>query len=479
MQKALQERHEEIRRIAASGVLPYLGEVVINSAGDPKPYREVAEPWQWTLASRLAPAIEAVAGIRKDYKGPRSFWITLPRGHDKTSLIGRLTSWSLAFSRYALRAIAAAADKEQANLILEFMQAEAALNPWLSPLLAFGNWKVTGGNGSRLKILAADDKSSFGLLEDIQIADELVWWSKRNLFDTIISGREKRPGSVFIVITNSGTLKSWQHEVFLAAQQDPDWWVYESPGRISNWLRADKIEGIRKLMPAPLARRVFDNVWIDENEDCGFISRRQAEACVDPALSCREQGVRGVKYVAAVDFGIVKDLCVMGVCHMTDDGEVVLDRMDTIQGSHEHRVPIQAVEAWIERVRRDFFSPTLILDLYQMESTAQRFDGLMEVERFESRGGKSNYEMAVNLRGMLINKRVRYYEGAGSVVKNGRNHDLVDELAELTIEMKSYGWRISHTASGHDDRAVMLAMACLYLAQSRGKTKLALGDRWF
>src|SRR4051812_7405525 len=114
----LQQRYDHCRRASSTGSLAYLQNVVIDRAGEPCSFGEAAEPWQWLIASRMAPALDSVAGLRP-YAGPRNFFFTLPRGHDKSSLIGRLCSWLLAFSRNPIRCIAGAADKEQAGLLAE------------------------------------------------------------------------------------------------------------------------------------------------------------------------------------------------------------------------------------------------------------------------------------------------------------------------------------------------------------------------
>lgn len=478
LRKQLEDASRKARRESATGALAYLHHVVIDKAGEPTLFRKAAEDWQWLLASRIIPAMDAVAGVRKEYRGPRSFWFTLPRGHDKTSLVGRLCSWALAFGRLPLRCIAAAADREQAGFIAEFMQAEARLNPWLGEMLRFSNWRVDGPNGSRLKILSADDKSSFGLKEDIMVLDEISHWPKQNLWNTIFSGREKRPGSVLVVITNAGLYGTWQRDVFEFARSSPDWYVYEAPGQLASWMDKGKIADVRRALPAPLARRLIDNVWIDPADESGFITREEANACIDHGMSKRLTGLPGVQYVASIDYAPVRDATALCVGH-EKDGIVYLDRMDVLQGSPTSRVPIQAVEAWIEEVRHGFFRPTLVLDPYQTESIAQKYEGTLEVVRFEARGGKANYELAANLRNLVVNERLFWYPGAGQVVRDGRVEDLTDELCQVLLKVTSYGFRIDHLSTKHDDRTIAMGQMAWQLIQQSGRTVLQTGGRWF
>lgn len=471
--------HEQARRSASTGALSYLQHVLIDRAGEPTPYRVAAEPWQWGLAARLAPAVDRVVGVRKEYTGPRCFWLTLPRGHDKTGLIGRLCSYALCFSRTPLRAVAAAADKEQAGLIAEFMAAEARLNPWLEELMKFGNWSVEGRDtGSKLRILAAEEKSSYGLKEDFMVLDELTHWGKRGLWDTVVSGREKRPHAVLIVITNAGLLRTWQRDVFEEVKQDPDWYVYEAPGQLATWMSREKIDRLRRLVPAPLARRLYDNVWIDPTVEAGFVTRGEAEGCVDGSLAYRERGNPAHQYVASIDYAPVRDRTALAVGH-EENGEVVIDRLQVVQGSKDRRVPIQLVEAWIDEVRQNFFNPTLVVDPYQMESTIQRYEGTLQVERFEARGGKTNYELANTLRGLVISNRLKVYPNAGSLLVDSRVEDFVDELSSVLLRNTSYGYRIDTQGSQHDDRVIAVGQLCVHLARGAGRISLPSSTRWF
>lgn len=452
---------------------------MIDCAGEPQLFKGVAEPWQWLLISRIIPGLEAVAGLRKEYNGPRSFWFTLPRGHDKTSLIGRLCGWCLAFSRRPLRMVAAAADKDQAGFILEFMQAEARLNSWFKDLLHFASWRVDGvQNGSRLRVLSADDKSSFGLKEDIMVLDELTHWPKRGLWDTIISGREKRPGSLLFVITNAGLHNTWQREVFEAAQKSSDWYVYEAPGQLASWMSKGKIDDLRKTLPVPLSRRMFDNVWTSESEECGFVTREEAKACVNSNLAKREKGNPAFRYAMSIDYAPVRDRTVMCVGH-EEEGKVILDRMDILQGSPSARVQIATVERWIDEQRQVFFNPMLVADPYQMESTFQKYEGTLECVRFEARGGKANYELANNLRTLIINQRIEWYAGAGEMLVGEKLDDLVDELATVLIKVMGYGYRISHESNKHDDRVVALGQLALELIKNSGFVAIPTDSRWF
>jgi hypothetical protein len=358
------------------------------------------------------------------------------------------------------------------------MQAEARLNPWLNERLKFATWRVEGASNSKLRVLSADAYSSYGLKEDFMVLDEITQWPKRDLWDAVYSGRQKRPHCVLAVITNAGLLGTWQRDIFEMAKRSSDWYVYESPGQIAGWMPRERVEELKQALPAPLARRLIDNVWIDPAEECGFVTRAEAQLCVRTDLARQSRGRPGVRYVASIDYAPVRDRTCMCVGH-EEDGSIILDRMDMLQGSHERRVPIQAVEAWIDDVRKAFFKPTFIVDPYQLESTIQRYEGTVEVERFEARGGKANYELAANLRNLIVNRRIAWYPKAGELLVEGKSEDLVDEFAGVILRTTSYGFRIDAEGTRHDDRVVALGQMALHLVQQARGAELLTGSRWW
>jgi phage terminase large subunit-like protein len=318
------------RRLVWSSLsaVDYLRQVVIDSRPEPRRWGDVAYPWQLDLGARVAPMIEAVAGLRKGYTGPRNFWATLARGHDKTSFIGRLLNWALAYGKTPIKMSAAAADGDQAGLLREAMQAEASLNPWLADRLSFGR-EFVRGRGGNLRILSADAASAFGRRDDLVVCDELTHWvgerggKGERLFSALWSGRSKRPGSVFVVISNAGVIDSWQWAAMQEAKKDPARWLVFAPdGRLPTWMRPEDIDALRAMLPPATARRVLDNVWIDPAEASGYLNRAQIVACEDESLAYQPVAPwsrEGIAYYAAIDYGPRRDRTALGVVHREPD----------------------------------------------------------------------------------------------------------------------------------------------------------------
>lgn len=471
------DRKEMIQRLAnahaiaevasARSIKGYLDSVVIDSRPEPRRFAHIAHDWQWKRLDYMTPPIEALCGLRPEYHGPRNTWETLPRGHDKTTGLARLCNWVLAFSRKPIEIVAAAADFDQAALLVESMSAEARLNPWLAKRITYGAKRIKGPGGV-LKILTADSATSFGLRCDLVVCDEVTHWKKRDLWDTLWSGRQKRPGAVFVVITNAGTLGSWQHDIIETVKEDPTWTVYEAPGQLTSWMDQEAIQRDRALLPNGVARRVIDNVWIDPSEESGYLTRSDIAigSTVGQELNLQytTSGLHGVEYVASVDYGARKDRTVMSVMHRNPDGIYVLDMMDIIQGTPEHPVSIASVEDWLERVILGFNNPLIVIDPWQMEGTVQKFENRSRVERFDGRSGKANYEMAELLRSLLVNRQLGWYQNPAPLLKGRKTESLPDEMAALIIKTSGSAYRFDHTNGLHDDRTVSMGMCLVTIA---------------
>ncbi len=485
----IEDTYKVYDQLSSTGILPYLSCLMIDARPEPKQFKELADPWQWTLVNKMIPAVEMIAKINpnKKYNGPRSFWLTLPKGHDKTTLIGRLCNWLLAYSKLPLNGISASGDQEQAQLILEAMQREATLNPWLGKRLNFQKKEVMGANGSKFKAMAADAKTSHGIRPDFIIIDEVTWWQKRDLYDSLSGSKGKKfEHCIFIVITNAGIQYDWQWEEKEKAKQSSNWFVYEAPGPIASWIKESDMEEVKKSIPFQLYQRMYLNQWLDPSESCGFLTRSEVMECsklgVDLKLNQNFFGDQSKLYLASIDYGPVKDRTVMSVMHQELNGMIVIDHMAILEGKNYpgKRVPVLEVENWLDSVRKKFNLAITIVDPYQMEGTIQKFTPVTPIKPFDSRGGKGNYEIFQALRSCIINKGVAWYPGCGDVLlSSGRTHTIEDEISELITKKMGYGYRIDTLPGKHDDRAVSLAQGLVHILQNPLKKDLYISDYFF
>ena len=478
--KKNQDRIKLGQELGKSGLIvrldSFLSKVIIDSRPEPALYFNKAEAWQRDLDHFLGPALEKAIGVNKEYNGPNRFMIVMPRGHDKTSKLGRLANYALTFAKFPITIAAGAVDSHQASLLTEAMETEARLNEWYGKYLEFQKEKVLGATG-RLDILTSDAPSAYGRRDDITIIDELTHWKKRDLWDSLFSGAEKRNTGVFIIITNAGIKGTWQHDVFKVANESPYWKVYSTPiGHRTGWMDASQIDFTRSLLNKGMADRVIDNKWIDADTETIFLTGPEVDQCSNVGkelgLERRERADRslGRRYIVTIDYAPKKDRTVLTVMHkevLEGASFILVDEMDVWQGSDTRPTSIRQLEEWISERNQRYYYPDIVADPYQMEATCQKFSSTNEVFRFESRGGKRNYEMAENLRHLILNGRLAWYPRCGEIVDRKGNLDTLEqELKDLVLKPNmNYGYRFDHIASKHDDRAVAIGMGALYLAK--------------
>lgn len=438
----------------------YFRYLVIDSKPVRQRWKNAADTWQHDLLADLIPAVEYATGHPTEYQGPRCFFVVMPRGHSKTSTVAQLLNWCLCYSVQHIKAIAAAADSDQAHILLERMQAEAEPNPWLK--LKHHNYEVHGTQGT-LEILSSDASSAAGHHADLQVVDEISFHKKRDLFDILYSGRNKRPNAVFIVIGNAGVKHTWQHDIYLAAKKDPTTWkVIEVPAFSASWINRDEIEKDRAILLPSIYRRLYLNEWVDVAEECQYVTREQVEACID------DTQYQGNEHIIAIDYGPVKDRTALAVMHQDND-LAILDRLDVWQGSKENRVQLDRVDAWVEEVCTWSRIRKMIVDPWQMESLCQKWEKSINVERYSFQGS-GHPLMAENLRTLIVNGRLRIYPNAGLLtLSDGTHEDLVDELSQLiVVEQGNQGkYRFDHLPGKHDDRACVVGMAALGCVQTK------------
>lgn len=456
----------------------YLQHVVIACEPKPRPFGAVAEPWQRELLKYKIPAIEYVAGLNPSYYdiptntgGPLTFLTVLPRGHDKSSLEGRLASWLLIASKKYIPAYIVATDKDQGKLILAAMRAEAELNPWLYDQLTFTDKRVDGPCGF-VEVLPADAGSAYGLRGRFYIFDEWTHWKNELMSNAVMSGSEKVPGRVLVILSNAGVKGSWQHTQKLLFERDSDCKVFERQGQLASWMNADRVRKMGEKLPPAERRRVLHNEWIDAATESGYLLPHEIDACASlghmMGLQYRIRRDPGVSnYVAAIDYGASKDRTVCVVLHQTKDGSFVVDRMDVFQGSTTSRVPIAKVEEWVMDVHKGFAPRAYVVDPSQMEGTIQLMTAKsMNVIRFTGRSGADNMAMAILLQSLIVKQRLLWYNKCGyqkvtNKAKREEEQDLTWELKQLVVKRMSYGWRFDHESGHHDDKAVAVGMAAL------------------
>ncbi len=451
----------ELQRRGADSHPKFFRQTLTVRTTDPVPFERVIQPWQERDFAALDPSWLAISGRSTSF-GIRRAYLERPRGHSKTTDTAVQVAWILQYARQPITGLAAAADRDQAGLIHRAVADLIRLNPVLCPDLAPRQSSILNtATGSRLEIISSDVRSSWGQLPDFVICDELCHWEKVDLWHSLLSSAAKKPSCVLVVLTNAGVGAGWHWDVREAARTSPDWHFSSLVGPHAPWITPASLDEQRRLLPPAVFSRLWDNVW--QQSDGEFVTLAEAEACRDPSLAAREIGRPGFPYFAAIDYAEKHDRTVGVVVHR--EGErIIVDWMDVVAPDAQHPVPVQWVEDWIAEMARVFRPIRFVLDEYQLVGTIQKLSTKYDLSRFEFRAGKGNHALALQLRHLIIQRRLAWPPGCGQIPGSAERDDLETELASLILRTSSTGRvRIDHRQESgcHDDRAFALGAACL------------------
>ncbi|MEZ6065215.1 MAG: terminase large subunit [Planctomycetaceae bacterium] len=441
--------------------------------------RHCVQPFQTRDFTALDPAWRYLA--RRDVHTPsasiiRRAYIERPRGHSKPSYISAPVLWIVLAAERGLSGLAAAADREQALLIHRAIQRIAKMNDDLCGGLHFVEHSIRNPTtGSRMDVISSDVASSWGVLPDFVICDELCHWRSPELWESLLSSAAKKTECILAVLTNAGFGRGWQWNVREFARQCPQWHFSSLHGPHAPWISDAVLEEQRALLPRPVYERLWLNIW--QHSDGDFVTLEEAEACRDASLRYQHEGRPGNAYVAGIDYAEKHDLTVGCVCHR--EGQfVIVDRMDVVRPTPGNTTKVEWVENWIHTVARNFADVQFILDPHQLVSCIQSLERRYRIARFEFAGGRGNEDLARVLQQLILARHVRWYQGCGDVATTHsaavdtrlvERDDLETELSALRIRYKSGGAiRFDHLRGGqhHDDRSFALAIACLTLCRS-------------
>jgi hypothetical protein len=171
------------------------------------------------------------------------------------------------------------------------------------------------------------------------------------------------------------------------------------------------------------------------------------------------------RYVVSADLSTKRDTTVVSICHLeliVDNetgaslGErMVLDRMVTWTPHGGQRVSLPEVEEAIFQACVSFGAP-LIIDPWQAVGLAQRLrERGIYVEEFTF-SQQSVGRLALTLHNLIKEHALAIPD----------DPDLINELSNVRLRETSPGvYRMDHDPDKHDDRAVCLALAAVWLLQ--------------
>lgn len=472
----------------ASDPSAFRAELIIDVDGAPRRFADVMDDWQRDDFAALDPALVRCVG-RSDADARMRAYLERGRGHSKTTDLAVTCCWALAFATRPLRGYAFAADKDQASLLLDAIARTVRLNPWLGGLLDLQRSRVVNraaghpGAGSSLEIFTSDVASSYGILPDFIIADELTHWQgDGELWHSIISSAAKRAGCLVAVISNAGWVTDWQWPVREAARSSDDWYFSRLDGPRASWLTDRRLDEQRRMLPAIAFARLWLNEWSSGGGDA--LTEEDIERAFKADLAPMAVRESGWLYCAGLDLGLTRDCAALVVLAAPEGG-----RAGRIRLAHHklwrptlgRKIDLLEVERHVLEVDQLFGLEFCAFDPWQAEHLAQTIEADSDRRRRNQRRVAYSEPfmrevppVAANLRGQATLLIESFQDARLELFEC---EPLRSDLGKLRVEEKSYGVRLvsPRDGEGHGDTASAFALALTMAHEVAGKRPVELG----
>lgn len=302
--------------------------IIVDRDGTPDRFSNCIEPWQDQDFRRCDPGWRTAIGSPVAGASPRAY-LERARGHSKTTDIAVSVTWAMVAARRPLRGFCAACDTDQARLLVDAIAKLVRLNPWLTGILEIQREVIRNiapghpGQGSELRVMSADAASSFGLLPDFIVCDELTHWAKPDLFYSLLSSAAKRSTCMFQIISNAGFLieNDWRWRAREAARQSVDWVFSSLRGAQASWISAKSLAEQRAMLTTAAYKRLWLNEWVTGSE-CPLLSpeviARAVDSCLWPVGYVPEDE-RAAELFIGIDIGRTRDRTVIYTFQLKKD----------------------------------------------------------------------------------------------------------------------------------------------------------------
>lgn len=438
-------------------------ELLIERAGSIVRLGDCLDDWQERDFAALDPAWRVVAGLAEDTNDicRRSF-IVRPRGHSKSSDQAIMALWAMAFSDRRLSGILAAADGDQAALILDAAKKAMMLNEWLEHFVSILRDSIKGiRKDSTAKIITSDVGSSFGHRPDFITADELCHWGVRGeeLWGSLLSAAAKNPLCILQAITNAGTVGSWQWKLFESVRESPGWHVASLTGSCASWIKPEDLDEQKRLLPPTAYRRLWLNEWVTGGGDA--LEEESILAAIDPDLTPMTEHDSRYVFAAGLDLGLAKDASALVViAREIRTGRFRLASVRRWKPTKNRKVDLTEVEAAVIEDTRKYRLAKVALDPWQ---------GAMLAERLRKAGVPAEeFHLHVTAWDTITRNLIEVFQnGAISLYDNAR---LIAELKSGMIQERSNGQLkilFPRDEHGHGDVATAFLIALEVVRQAR------------
>ena len=386
---------------------------------------------------------------------------TRPRGGSKTSdQAGVSLALLVTDAPAASHSYCFAADKDQAGLLLDALRGFIQRTPGLADLVKVDRFKaINRRNGADLTVMPADGPGTYGLRPWMLTVDEFAQWPEttnhRQVWEAVYTSLGKVPGARLVILTTAGSPDHYAAKVLEHARSSAKWRTSEVEGPLP-WADPDFLADQEALLLPSQYARLHLNHWTAADDRLTTPERLRQLVGHQGQLP----PVDGLRYVMALDIGLVKDRTVAAIGHAErrpNGNALVVDHMQVWQGSKANAVSLDQVEAWIVRHSQLYNGAPVLFDPHQAAQLTQRLRARGIRTQQVNFTAQSVGELAVALHGLISSGQLALPDDPA----------LIDELARVRVRESSPGvYRLDHAAGDHDDRAITLAMLAHSLSQA-------------
>lgn len=463
--KSLAYSEEEIKSFISDPMLFRRNEIILPSTG--KKWDKGIEAWQ--EESIFGPLDEVKPNGKWRYN---LLYFELPRGHAKT-LIAAAEALRLVITEREWYIDVFATDKDQARITTEFIAGFVRRNPRLADSVVVERNKVyCKKTGSRIEVMAADAPSAYGRgglgQGYMAICDELWTWKSMDLWAGIRTGAGKTSEWRILILSNAGNDKSddtgvaWKVRKSCQRKTSTQY-LYSPRGPVAQWwIKSGAPEDLRSELPLPTYNRLVMNTWVTAGENV-FTAAMIDAVMPRTRAPILERDPKFI-YIGAVDLGLVHDLSARSVGHWDSEQLIiVIDDIRKWQGSRAAPVKIADVEKDIWEVSLGYKTRKIVLDPWQMMSTAQRMGRFVEPQPITAQ-----YRQQIS--------EAFYQQIASERISLPYDEYLRNQLLELVHVESASGYRLEAPPGGYDDLALTLMMIVHWFGDNiKGSGRISFG----
>jgi hypothetical protein len=432
----------------------YRDNLLIEVSGEVVRYRDIKAPWQERDFQQMDPAwLRCIGGSTQGNVKMRSM-LERPRGASKTFDMAAMVLWALLFATWAVRFLFASGKRDQAKLPLIAMQKLCRLNRWMDPVIDLqANVARNVRTGAQVEAISSDSNTNYGHLADGICCDEWANWpdtpSAQDLWHVLSSTLLKKKNCIAQVISNAGSMTSWQWPIREQIRRSDDWYFHALETK-PDWFTEQQLNEQRILLPDHLYKKDIENVWVAGNAE-GIRPQDVDSVTVLPG----PQGPRrGCRYFGGLDLALRRDHAAFGLWSVSPDSPVVdlvklvaWDPRDYETGE----IDLHEIEYVIEQAYSLYRFVGIKFDAWQAVFLAQRL---------ESKGIPMS-EIRMTAEDLNIIARTALDAFSNRRIRLFSNADLRRDILRLRFEETLRGYKLTATRDsfGHADRAVAIFYA--------------------